>query len=355
MHIMKNSDNNFERAKNILVVRQHHQLGDMLCALPMFAAIRKKFPHAHITLIASPVSYKVLNSKANPYIDEVINYNKQGVHSLLDFFNQFLSRKYDIGIVPSTASISRTSHYINYISGAKIRVGVESVENKTNKSANLLTIKKKFFWDEQKLHQTERNLDIARLIGCDITNEEKKNVRLILDKNEIAYADRFCADNFPDKSRPVFAFHAGAAKVQNRWSKDNFVKLILTLHEKYNPYIFLTSGPMDGEIHNYIKHKLKIHSVDCEIIPKMTIRETASILSRVSLYLSNDTGPMHVAAYVNANVIGLFGPTKGYEWGPVNPRGAYIESDTENIDDIPADKVYNFINNYLKKNKQNAE
>lgn len=355
MHIMKNSDNNFERAKNILVVRQHHQLGDMLCALPMFAAIRKKFPHAHITLIASPVSYKVLNSKANPYIDEVINYNKQGVHSLLDFFNQFLSRKYDIGIVPSTASISRTSHYINYISGAKIRVGVESVENKTNKSANLLTIKKKFFWDEQKLHQIERNLDITRLIGCDITQEEKRNVRLVLDKNEIAYGDRYCADNFPDKSRPVFAFHAGAAKVQNRWSKDNFVKLILMLHEKYNPYIFLTSGPMDGEIHNYIKHKLKIHSVDCEIIPKMTIRETASILSRVSLYLSNDTGPMHVAAYVNAKVIGLFGPTKGYEWGPVNPQGAYIKSDTENIDDIPADKVYNFINNYLKKNKQNAE
>ena len=346
---MKNSDTQTEKAKNILIVRQHHQLGDMLCALPMFAAIRKKFPNAYITLIASPVSYEVLKSKANPYINQVINYNKQSVHSLLDFFNQLFSRKYDVGIVPSTASISRTSHYINFISGARVRVGAESIENKINKSANLLTVKKKFFWDEQKLHQTERNLDIVRLIGCDLSPEEKKNVRIFLDRKEEAYAERYYENIFPDKSKPVFAFHAGAAKVQNRWGKDNFVKLILMLHKKYNPYIVFTSGPMDGEIHNYIKHKLKDHSVESEVMHKMTIREAASISSRAALYLSNDTGPMHAAAYVNARVIGLFGPTKGYEWGPINPRGAYIQSDTESIDDIQAVDVYNFINNYLKK------
>ncbi|MDD4352509.1 MAG: glycosyltransferase family 9 protein [Ignavibacteria bacterium] len=346
---MKTSDTPFGKVKNILIVRQHHQLGDMLCALPMFAAIRKKFPHAHVTLIASPVSYEVLNSKANPYINQVINYNKQSVHSLLDFFNQLFSRKYDVGIVPSTASISRTSHYINFISGAKVRVGAESVENKINKSANLLTVKKKFFWDEQKLHQTERNLDVVRLIGCDLSLEEKKNVRIFLDKKEESYAERYFENNFPDKSKPVFAFHAGAAKVQNRWNKDNFVKLILMLHKKYNPYIVFTSGLIDGEINSYIRHKLKNHSVDSEIMYKIQIRKVASILRRVTLYLSNDTGPMHVAAYVNARVIGLFGPTKGYEWGPINPQGTFIQSDTENIDDIPSDTVYNFINNYLNK------
>lgn len=352
MLTMKNFNSNPDKIKNILIVRQHHQLGDMLCALPMFAAIRKRFPQAHVTLIASPISYEVLNSKANPYLDKVINYNKQNVHTLLDFFNKFLSRKYDIGIVPSTASISRTSHYINYISGAKVRVGVESIEKKANKSANLLTIKKKFFWDEQKLHQTERNLDIARLIGCDLTPEEKKNVRIVLDKNEKVFAETYFKDKFPDKSKPVFAFHAGAAKVQNRWNKDNFVKLILLLHEKYKPYFLLTSGPIDGEINHYIMRQLKNHSVHCEILEKTPIRKVGSVISRTALYVSNDTGTMHVASYVNANVIGLFGPTNGYEWGPINPKGTYMQSTTNNIDDISVNDVFNFINNHIGRSKQ---
>lgn len=345
---MKNSEIVQGEIKDILIVRQHHQLGDMLCALPMIAAVRKKFPHAHITLIASPVSYEVLNSRANPYLDTVVNYNKQSVHTLLDFFNDFLSRKYDIGIVPSTASISRTSHYINYISGAKIRVGVESIENKVNKSANLLNVKQKFFWEGMKLHQTERNLDIARLIGCDLNLKEKMNVRIVLDKNEIQFADLFFQSNFQDKSKPVFAFHAGAAKIQNRWNKNNFVKLMLLLNEKYSPYFLLSSGPHDGEINDYIKRNLKSYGIECIVLHKYPIRKVASLLSRVNLYLSNDTGPMHVASYVNAKVIGLFGPTNGYEWGPVNPRGSFIQSGTDKIDDIAVESVFAFINRFLE-------
>lgn len=92
---------------------------------------------------------------------------------------------------------------------------------------------------------------------------------------------------------------------------------------------------------------MKSNSVNCEILDKTPIRKVGSVVSRSALYLSNDTGTMHVASYVNANVIGLFGPTNGYEWGPINPKGTYVQSATNNINDISADKVYNFINNHI--------
>jgi len=352
MQNTKNYNIDSGKVKNVLIVRQHHQLGDMLCALPMFAAVRNKYPEAYITLIASPVSYDVLKSEANPYLDEVINFSKQTVFHMLGFLNGLLSRKYDIGIVPSTASISRTSHIINYLAGSKVRVGVESIENKVNKSANLLNVKKKFYWDEKKLHQTERNLDISRLIGCDIAENEKKNVRIYLDKTEIDYANKFYESRFPDKTKPVFVFHPGAAKVQNRWSIDNFVELMVLFQKRYTSYLCLTSGPIDKDITDAVMSVLRGLSIPCEVIEKTPIRKVGALVEKATLYITNDTGTMHVASYVNANVIGLFGPTNGYEWGPVNERGHYLQSVTNKINDITVDKVFEYSENLLESFKQ---
>ena len=146
------------KVKNILIVRQHNQLGDMLCSVPLFEAIRKKYPDSHITLVASPVNYEILFSDINPYIDEVIIYNKSGGKAIYEFIRKLRRKKYDLGFVPSTVSISRTSHIINFLSGAKVRIGVKSIDGKKNKSEYLLSVKKDFQWDEKKLHQIERNL-----------------------------------------------------------------------------------------------------------------------------------------------------------------------------------------------------
>jgi heptosyltransferase-2 len=58
---------------------------------------------------------------------------------------------------------------------------------------------------------------------------------------------------------------------------------------------------------------------------------------------------MHVAAYVNANVIGLFGPTNGYEWGPLNENGMYIQSPTKDINDIKVEDVFEKAKTILEK------
>ncbi|MDZ4713596.1 MAG: glycosyltransferase family 9 protein [bacterium] len=336
----KISDLNQDNVKNILIVRQHNQLGDMLCSVPLFAAIRKKFPKAHITLVASPINYEILYSDINPYIDKVITYKKAPLKNLIDFYKELKNHDYQIGIVPSTVSLSRTSHFINYFSGAKIRVGVKSIDEKNNDLEYLLNVKSDFKWDQKKLHQVERNLDVGRQINCDLTEDEKKNVMIHLSGEEISFAEKFISEKFPDRSKMIISFHPGAGKIPNRWSEENFSKLMKMLYNRYDCNLMMTSGSIDTEITNSIRDQLSQDNINCVVIDNTPIRKVAAVIRLTDLYITNDTGTMHVAGGVDANVISLFGPTHGYEWAPTGENKIYIQSSSGIINDITVDEVF---------------
>ena len=329
-----------EEVKNILIVRQHNQLGDMLCSVPLFAAVRKRFPKAHITLVASPINYEILFSDINPYIDKVITYRKAPFKNLIEFYKELRDHNYQIGIVPSTVSISRTSHFINYFSGAKVRVGVKSIDHKLNSVEYLLNVKSEFDWDSRKLHQTERNLDVGRQIGCDLTEKEKKNVMIHLSKEETDFADSFIEGNFQDKNKLIVSMHPGAGKVPNRWNKENFIELTKKLYDKYNCYFLITSGMIDKEITDEVKEKLMKLNINCVLLENTPVRKVGAVIKRTDLYITNDTGTLHVAGGVDANLISLFGPTHGYEWAPAGDNKICIQSPTDNINDITVDEVF---------------
>ncbi len=338
-----------EKVKNVLIVKQHNQLGDMLCTLPLIAAIRKKFPIASITLVASKDNYAVMDNPANIYLDRVILFKKSPLNEYNRFFKELKDRKYDIGIVPSTVSFSRTSHLINYLSGAKIRVGVKSADGRFNKSEYLLNLKADFIWDKNKIHQTERNLEIGKLLNCYLNEKEKKEIKLYLNKEEINFAKDFINRTFPNRNKKIIGFHLGAAKIPNRWSLENFLELIVKLYKKINNYVLLTKGPLDKELIIKISSELESRGIEFAIT-SFNIRIVAAILTLIDLYITNDTGTMHTASFVGTPMIALFGPTNGYEWGPLKENQIYIQSPTKNINDIKPDVVFKKSVELLNKN-----
>ena len=337
---IKKEDIKLENIKNILIVRQHNQLGDMLCAVPLFAALRYRFPDSKITLVASPINYEILYNDINPYIDDVIVYRKSTLKELREFYKQLRSRKYDLGVVPSTVSISRTSHIINYLSWAPLRVGVRSIDGKFNKTEFLLNVKSDFKWNEKKMHQTERNLDVGRQLGIELKEKEKIRTEIKLSDDEKSFAENYIEENFVVNDKPIIAFHPGAGKVQNRWAITNFTELIILLYEKYNNYVLITSGTIDKELTDKIKNDLNEKSIDCIILDNTPIRKVAAVIKSTNLYITNDTGTMHVGGYVNANVLALFGSTNGYEWAPERENVKYVQSPTDNVNDISIQEVY---------------
>lgn len=321
----------------------------MLCSLTLYKALKKNYPDAQITLVAAKTNYPIPFFDINPYFDRVIVFDKSSLKTSLKFLRDLRSRKYQLGIVPSTIVLSRTSHIINWISGAKIRVGVKSIDGKENESQKYLRIKSDFVW--KAVHQTQRNLQVAQQINCALSEDEIKSIKLNFSKDDLAFAKEFIAANFPDKNKRIIAFHPGAGKEANIWDKKKFIELIKKLHKEFSNYVLLTSGWTDEKIIEPICSELKSANIEHKILHNAPVKKLGALLLIIDLYITNDTGTMHIAGYSGAKLISLFGPTNPNEWAPKGENQKYIKSAAGDIDNIDVDEVFKLSKTFLLENK----
>lgn len=317
----------------------------MLCSLTLYKAIKKKYPDSRITLVAAKTNYTIPFFDINPYIDRVITFDKSSLKTIFKFLKDLWGRKYQIAIVPSTIVLSRTSHIINFVSGSKNRVGVKSIDKKKNQSHKYLNIKSAFIWKDT--HQTERNLQVAKQIGCDLSANEINSIKIAFNSSDLGFAKNFILENFPNKNKKVIAFHPGAGKEANVWDSENFIKLIKQFYIEFKNYILITSGWTDDKIIEAISLELTRSNIEFKLLNNAPVKKLGAVLSMIDLYITNDTGTMHIAGYSGANVISLFGPTNPAEWAPRGINQKHIKAIDNNINSICVDDVYKLANGFL--------
>jgi ADP-heptose:LPS heptosyltransferase len=325
--------------RNILVIRQHDQLGDMLLAVPLLRALRESFPASHIALLASPVNYQIMLN--NPYINDVINYDKRVLrHSFREiwkFYRLLRNGKYDLVVVPATISLSMTSHIIARLTGARIRIGAKSLNGISNPTAFCFTHAVELDWSQSpRKHHSARNLDI--LAPLDIVEEDLSSALGLLD-DERKKANRFLSE-YRKRYKLLVGFHPGAGHPENRWAAEKYASIAGRLAKEYDAGIVVTSGPMDREPMELLKKYLQ-----CEylLIESKPIREVAAIIDSLNLFLANDTGIMHVAGASKTNLLSIFGPSDPLLWAPIGAKNRYIASKNKTMEGLSEEEVYNMI------------
>jgi heptosyltransferase-2 len=324
---------------SILVVRQHNQLGDMLCVVPLLRALRDRFPSARITLLASPGNRDIMLH--HPCLDEVITYDKRDylrdgsprLGSFRRFVRSVRGRSFDLAVVPSTVSVSFSSDALAFLSGARVRVGAGSLSGNPNPSGFFFNIPRDLDWaSEPHRHQTLRNWDVlGPWLGPPATLSHEMG---------FAAGEREGGREFVDRTRrglPLcVAYHPGAGKPPNRWPADRFAEVANSLAQTLGAMTYVTEGPMDGA--EAREMELRLHG-PYQLIRNQPIRQVASILSWMDLVVSNDTGIMHVAAAAGTPVLSLFGPTDPEQWAPIGGSHRFIHGEGGRIDAIPVETV----------------
>lgn len=328
--------------KRILIIRQHNQFGDMIATIPLFRAIKETYPDCKITLVASQENYFAL--KKNQLIDSLFVFNKK------KFFNPFytyslykvLRKKYDVVIVPVTVAISTTSCLLAGLSNGKVKIGPNSLDQKINEMSFVFNYRIDLNWKKNPdAHVSDFIMDFVRPFGITTKNFAPE---IYYDTKDEKHANDFIKKINPDK-KLLIGLHVGAGKPQNRWSVKNFIELVESLNKEFDVQFYFTGSKSDNEIISIIKNTFP----DKGFFIDKSIPQLAALISKSDLFITNDTGVMHVAGATATPVISLFGPTNPFNWAPVGKNKYFIRK-SELMNDISVQDVMNLIKSILNKN-----
>ncbi|MEA3306033.1 MAG: glycosyltransferase family 9 protein [Candidatus Omnitrophota bacterium] len=295
------------KPKRILLIRTD-RLGDVVLSTPAVKALREAYPGSYIAFMVRPYTKDIV--EGNPYLDEVIIYDKYGIQrgflATLLFALKLRKKKFDTAIVLHPTN---RAHIIAFMAGIHRRIGFNK------KLPFLLT---DAIRDEKYLgqkHELEYTLDILKNIGVEVRD---KNLYVrVKKKDEDSIASKL-AENGVSSSDLLIAVHPGASCSSKRWPAERFASLIDKIKGNYDVCIILISGPED--VCRIAKLEKEIKSDIINLSGRTSVGEITALLKRCKLFISNDSGPVHIAAAVGTANIVIFGrkqPGLGpRRWGP---------------------------------------
>jgi ADP-heptose:LPS heptosyltransferase len=333
--------------KNVLIIRQHNQFGDLLASSSLFTALKESIKECKISVLVAPQNFYAITK--NSFIDSYFVFEKRKIFNVfyISRLIKYIRNNYDLCIVPSTVSLSLTSSLFARFSNAKIKLGVSELDGKTNRYSFLFNYTVKLDWRlNPDRHVADFGLDIVRPLGIKTNNF---NSIISFDADDEIIAQKFIDTLQAADGDLIIGIHAGAGKPKNRWSLNKFIKLVEELNNKYKIKIFFTGSKADSEEIEYLKNNLKIKAV---FYLDKTIPQLAALISKSDLFITNDTGVMHVAGSTNTPQISIFGPTNPFNWAPIGKNKYFLRAKSELIDDITVDNVLNLCEKILNSKNE---
>ncbi len=303
--------------ERILIIRTD-RLGDVILSTPVIKNLRLVFPQSHIAFLCRPYTYPAV--KGNPYLNEIIVYDKNGcdksVWATLQFAWRLRRKKFAMALILHPTS---RAHWISFIAGIPIRVGWD------RKCSFLLTRRLAYTKYKGEKHESEYSLDLLRALDLPIEDKDlffplsvadKTTVENVLEKAGVGPRDR------------LIVIHPSASCPSRCWPAEHYSRLVGYLKKGFDCRIALIASlPEKNAGQKIVADHLEI----IDLRGKLTVGEVGALLKRADLFITNDSGPSHIAAALNSPVITLFGRNDpGLSprcWRPLGPHSFYIHKD----------------------------
>jgi len=269
-------------------------LGDTLWGTPAIRALRQAYPKAYIGILTSDLGAEVLGG--NPHIDELFVVGKHVIFSLIQLFKAVRNRK--IGTVFIFHTSQRTVLPFCHLIGASRIVGTEGI----NKGLDFILTEK---LKNRPLHEIQRRLHLVGVqangfkMELSVSEEERQNANLLLQAIPVFL--------------PIIGLHPGSKDKFKQWPAEYFIEVGNRLKNHLPCQIVVTGGMEEKELVEKVAQGIE---AAIPMTGQLSVHALGALIEKMSLMITNDTGPMHIGVAMKTPVIGLFGPTDYRLCGP---------------------------------------
>ena len=291
------SSESFQR----VLIRLPNWVGDMMMALPAIQSLRAALPEAHLVGMARPEHLEL--AQRISALDEIIEAGpRTGVdrHRLVWAAMRKL-RSADLDAAVLLAPSFEAALTV-WFAGIPVRVGHDT-DHRVALLSRVVPVRAG--------HRADGFQDLVLQLGAKASSVE---VGLQCMPSDRSYVDRQLErSGFGPDVRPIF-INPAAAKKPRAWASDRFCQLAEAISERHPgvPVFIHDHHPFD-------RPKGWPSARSISVVSGVSLVELAALMERCSLYVGNDSGPMHLAAALGVPTIGIYGPSSP---GRTSPRGA---------------------------------
>jgi heptosyltransferase-2 len=302
-----------------ILIRSTNWLGDAVMTTPAIGAIRESFPNAHITILATPLVAGLFSP--HDRIDEVMVYDKKGHHAglagRLRLARELRARHFDMAILLQNAF---DAALITWLARIPARLGY-----RTDGRALLLTHSCPVNRETKRLHHVEYYLAMLANFGILAAT---KSLSLLVTAEEEQATTGLLAGAGIDSGDCLIGINPGATYGSaKRWYPDRFAAVADELCQKWGAKAVITGGPAERNTADEIALSTKANCLN--LAGRTSVRELMALIKRCDFFVTNDSGPMHIAAAFGVPLVAIFGPTDQTTTSPFSERAVVVRQDAE--------------------------
>ena len=281
-------------------------IGDALMFTPALRLLRKEIPGAQIDALVMFKAVKDMFDR-NRDLNNVFHFDfmKEGALRSLKYILGF-RHKYDasINVYPSNR---KEYNVINFLIGADKKVAAKYLRKDLQNLGDLNNIRVP---ENDLTHNVQTNIKLIEKL-LDKKCAEEPRLQFPLKTEDENFAAEYLSANKLNDSDTLIGFHPGSAVLKNqakrRWEPEKFAELGKRLIKEKGARILIFGGPDENDLKKDIYKQ--INSESCYVVDSGNLPESAALMAKCSVFISNDSGLMHIASSLNLNVVAILGPT----------------------------------------------
>ncbi|MDG3006283.1 glycosyltransferase family 9 protein [Paludisphaera mucosa] len=290
-------------------------LGDVVHSLPILPELRRLWPDAHLSWVVSRSFRSLLEGRAD--LDRVIPYDKGP---------SGISLKGLRGIASLTSALARERFDLTIDLQGLLRSGLMTAATRAPIRVGLADAREGAGWfythtvdaPRASVHAVDRVMVVAEALGG---HPSEPQFSLPVGEADEAWADRVLGG----VPRPRLVLNVGSRWLTKRWPVRNFAEIARRAVAEFGAAVVAVGAPEDRELVDALRESLGKTPV-LDLCGGTSLLQLAALARRSDVYLSNDTGPLHLAAAVGASVVGVYTCTDPRLTGPYGPRAAVVRS-----------------------------